>query len=65
MTTTEIIRRDDAHVLHTYNRSPLALVSGQGMYAADAEGRRYLDFTSGIGVNSLGYCHPAWDTFCR
>ena len=60
MTTTEIIRRDDAHVLHTYNRSPLALVSGQGMYAADAEGRRYLDFTSGIGVNSLGYCHPAW-----
>ena len=60
MTTSEIIRRDDAHVLHTYNRSPLALVSGQGMYAADAEGRRYLDFTSGIGVNSLGYCHPAW-----
>ena len=60
MTTTEIIRRDDAHVLHTYNRSPLALVSGQGMYAVDAEGRRYLDFTSGIGVNSLGYCHPAW-----
>ena len=38
MTTTEIIRRDDAYVLHTYNRSPLALVSGQGMYAADAEG---------------------------
>ena len=60
MDSKAIIARDDAHVLHTYARSPLALVRGEGLYAYDAEGRRYLDFTSGIGVNALGYCHPAW-----
>ena len=60
MNTQAIIARDDANVLHTYGRSPIALVEGRGMYARDAEGRGYLDFTSGIGVNALGFCHPAW-----
>lgn len=60
MNTQSIKARDDAHVLHTYGRSPVALVSGAGMVATDAEGKQYLDFTSGIGVNCLGYCHPAW-----
>ena len=60
MNTQSIKARDDAHVLHTYGRSPVALVSGKGMVATDAEGKQYLDFTSGIGVNCLGYCHPAW-----
>ena len=38
------------------------LAEGHGMSAADPEGKRYLDFTSGIGVNSLGYCPalPGW-----
>ena len=60
MNTQSIMKRDDTYVLHTYGRSPVALVGGQGMVATDAEGKQYLDFTSGIGVNSLGYCHPAW-----
>lgn len=60
MDTRSIMQRDDAHVLHTYGRSPVALVSGKGMVATDAEGKQYLDFTSGIGVNALGFCHPAW-----
>lgn len=60
MNTQSIIQRDDAHVLHTYARSQVALVGGSGMVATDAEGKPYLDFTSGIGVNALGYCHPAW-----
>lgn len=60
MNSQSIMKRDDTHVLHTYGRSPVALVSGQGMVATDAEGKQYLDFTSGIGVNALGYCHPAW-----
>lgn len=60
MNTQSIKQRDDACVLHTYGRSPVALVSGKGMVATDAEGKQYLDFTSGIGVNCLGYCHPAW-----
>ena len=60
MNSETIFRQDNEHVLHTYARNPLALVSGCGMIAADPEGRAYLDFTSGIGVNSLGFCHPAW-----
>ncbi len=36
----------------------LALVRGQGSYVWDAEGRRYLDFMTGISVNNLGHCHP-------
>ena len=60
MNTQSIKARDDAHVLHTYGRSPVALVSGKGMVATDAEGKQYRDFSSGIGVNCLGYCHPAW-----
>ena len=60
MNTEKVISRDNDYILHTYARSPVALVAGEGMVARDAEGRKYLDFTSGIGVNSLGYCHPAW-----
>ena len=33
-------------------------VQGEGVYIIDHEGRRYLDFTSGIGVTSTGHCHP-------
>ena len=60
MNSEKIIKRDEKYILHTYARSPLALVRGEGMTAFDAEGKAYLDFTSGIGVNSLGFCHPAW-----
>ena len=60
MNSEKIIKRDETYILHTYARSPLALVRGEGMTAYDAEGKAYLDFTSGIGVNSLGFCHPAW-----
>ena len=60
MNTEKVIKRDDKYVAHTYGRSPLVLEKGQGMVAWDPEGREYLDFTSGIGVTSLGYCHPDW-----
>jgi acetylornithine/N-succinyldiaminopimelate aminotransferase len=42
-------------LLGTYSRAPMVFTRGQGVELEDAEGRRYLDFTSGIGVNSLGY----------
>ena len=54
------IKRDNEYVLHTYNRSPIVLEKGHGLYAEGPEGQKYLDFTSGIGVNSLGYCDLAW-----
>ena len=42
----------------TYKRFPSAMVRGEGPYLYDAEGKRYLDFLSGIGVASLGHAHP-------
>ncbi|OUM94747.1 MAG: acetylornithine aminotransferase [Firmicutes bacterium ZCTH02-B6] len=47
------------HVMNTYNRLPIALVRGEGVRVWDTEGRPYLDFIGGIGVNSLGHGHPA------
>lgn len=46
------------HLLQTYARYPLALARGKGSYVYDLEGRRYLDFITGIGVNALGHAHP-------
>ena len=60
MNTEKTIKRDNDYILHTYGRSQVVLAEGEGMTARDADGKSYLDFTSGIGVNSLGYCHPAW-----
>lgn len=45
-------------LLSTYDRIPLLAVEGKGVWLYDADGRRYLDFLSGIGVNALGYAHP-------
>ncbi|KAF3766041.1 acetylornithine and succinylornithine aminotransferase [Cryphonectria parasitica EP155] len=42
----------------TYSRPPPVFVQGEGSYLWDIENRRYLDFTSGIAVNSLGHCDP-------
>ncbi len=52
----KVIKRDGEYVLHTYNRNPIVLEKGHGLCAIGPEGQQYLDFTSGIGVNSLGYC---------
>ena len=60
MNGEKVIKRDDKYVAHTYGRSPLVLEKGRGMTALDTQGKEYLDFTSGIGVTSLGYCHPDW-----
>jgi acetylornithine/N-succinyldiaminopimelate aminotransferase len=46
-------------LLSTYDRYPVLLRKGRGVYVYDHKGRRYLDFLSGIGVNALGYAHPA------
>jgi acetylornithine/N-succinyldiaminopimelate aminotransferase len=41
-----------------YSRADIAFERGQGAYLFDSEGRKYLDFASGIAVTSLGHCHP-------
>ncbi len=44
-------------VMNTYNRFPIVLEKGDGMYVYDDNGKKYLDFVSGIAVNSLGHNH--------
>ena len=46
-------------ILPTYNRAPLAFVSGMGSWLTADDDRRYLDLGAGIAVNSLGHAHPA------
>ena len=46
-------------ILPTYNRAPLAFVSGMGSWLTTDDNRQYLDLGAGIAVNSLGHAHPA------
>jgi predicted acetylornithine/succinylornithine family transaminase len=46
------------YLLQNYARYPLVLARGKGCHVYDVEGRRYLDFIAGIGVNALGHAHP-------
>ncbi len=57
-TTDEIIERERRFLLPTYNRYPIALERGKGVFLYDREGNRYLDFVAGLGVNALGHAHP-------
>lgn len=50
---------DERFIMHTFARKPVLLVEGQGMEVTDDMGKKYLDFIAGIGVDSLGHCHPA------
>ncbi len=52
--TTEL---EQQYVLPTYSRLPVLLIRGRGCYLYDAEGKRYLDLITGIGVNALGHAH--------
>src|SRR5687767_10737378 len=54
----EIHALDHQHLFRSYARYPLTIERGQDCYFWDSEGRRYLDFITGIGVNALGYSHP-------
>ena len=60
MTFDQIKTQDKAYILPTYGRVDVALVQGKNARAWDAEGKEYIDFTAGIGVNALGYSDPEW-----
>ncbi|MDD6211658.1 MAG: aspartate aminotransferase family protein [Clostridiales bacterium] len=55
MTTQEIMNQGEEYLLHTYNRYPIVLEKGEGVYLYDTEGKKYLDFCAGIAVFALGY----------
>ena len=60
LTRLEQIQAAEARLLlSTYDRNPILFVRGEGVYLIDEKGERYLDLLSGIGVNALGYAHPA------
>ena len=56
----EIKALDEQYVLQTYGRNPVAIDHGKGATLWDTEGKEYVDFTSGIGVCSLGYANEQW-----
>ncbi|SPF38090.1 Acetylornithine aminotransferase [Candidatus Desulfosporosinus infrequens] len=59
LSTEAIIELGKNVVMNTYGRLPMTIVKGDGAWVWDAEEKRYLDFLTGLAVNSLGHSHPA------
>ena len=57
---SETIEKFDKHIMHTYGRLPIVIEKGSGDEAVDENSKHYIDFGSGIGTNSLGYCNDKW-----
>ena len=63
MTTQEQLNQS---VMGTYGRFPVTLEQGAGEACQGEDGTKYIDFGSGIGTYSLGYCNPAWvEAVCK
>jgi acetylornithine/N-succinyldiaminopimelate aminotransferase len=54
----QITDLEQRYLLPTYNRYPVAFERGKGVWLVDFEGKKYLDFVAGLGVNALGHAHP-------
>ena len=61
MTMKMMIDQAENDLLHTYNRYQVVLDHGEGVYLYDVEGKKYLDFMSGIGVFALGYSNEYYE----
>ena len=55
-----IFEKDKTYVAGTYNRFPVAIVSGKGSLLLGEDGREYIDLTSGIGVTAFGIADEQW-----
>lgn len=62
MNMQEYIDEAEGALLHTYNRYPVVLDRGEGVYLYDTDGIKYLDFVSGIGVFALGYNNKEYNS---
>ncbi len=60
MNKNEIQTYDKEKIVGTYNRFDLVIDHGKGARCVSVDGKEYIDFTSGIGVNCLGYCDDGW-----
>ena len=65
MNFEELQALDQQYVMQTYGRFPAALDHGKGATLWDVAGKEYIDFASGIGVNSVGYGNEAWQAAIR
>lgn len=55
----DTIRIEDKYSIPFFNKIPVSIERGEGVYVWDEQGRKYLDFTSGWGVTCIGHSHPA------
>ncbi|MDR1832194.1 MAG: aspartate aminotransferase family protein [Fusobacteriaceae bacterium] len=60
MNFEELKQKDSTNIANTYARNDVAFVRGEGALLYDTEGKEYIDFSSGIGVNALGACDKIW-----
>lgn len=60
MNKNDIKKLDQEKIVGTYGRYDLAADHGKGAVCTDTDGKEYIDFTAGIGVNSLGFCDDGW-----
>lgn len=60
MNSNEIKKLDGEKIVATYNRYDMVADSGKGARCTSVDGKEYIDFTAGIGVNSLGFCDEGW-----
>lgn len=60
MKFNEIEQKDKEYIAPTYNRFSVAIEQGEGATLTDADGKKYIDFTSGIGVNIFGVNDEGW-----
>jgi len=59
MNLASVVKSESEVLLPTYGRQTVLFIRGQGVYLWDPQGKKYLDFLSGLGVNALGHGHPA------
>ncbi len=57
--TTTLREKAERYLMPNYGTRDVVLVQGEGVRVRDSDGKEYLDFLGGIGVNNLGHCHPA------
>ncbi len=61
MSMQEAMEEAEQYLLHTYNRYPIMIEKGKGVYLYDTDGIKYLDFVAGIAVFALGYGNKAYN----
>lgn len=65
MNANEYMQATERNLVHTYNRFPVTLDRGEGVYLYDTEGKKYLDFAAGIAVSGLGYGNRELNTVLK